>query len=129
MINSKKIGQLNQEIAELLKLKVKRPWGYFRQFCQNTSVTVKIIIVNPQEQLSLQSHKQRSEFWRVISGSGKAVIDNRVQEIANGDELIVPIGIKHRLIANLDGLEILEIAFGKFKEDDIIRYEDKYGRI
>lgn len=129
MINSKKVGQLNQEIAELLKLKVKRPWGYFLQFCQNTPVTVKIIVVNPQEQLSLQSHRQRSEFWRVISGSGKAVIDNRVQEIASGDELIVPIGIKHRLIASLDGLEILEIAFGEFKEDDIIRYEDKYERI
>jgi len=129
MINTKKIGQHNQEIAKLLKLKVKRPWGYFRQFCQNTPVTVKIIVINPQEQLSLQSHKQRSEFWRVISGSGKAVIDNRVQEIVSGDELVVPIGIKHRLIASPDGLEILEIAFGEFKEDDIIRYEDKYGRI
>ena len=129
MINTKKIGQHNQEIAKLLKLKVKRPWGYFRQFCQNTPVTVKIIVINPQEQLSLQSHKQRSEFWHVISGSGKAVIDNRVQEIVSGDELVVPIGIKHRLIASPDGLEILEIAFGEFKEDDIIRYEDKYGRI
>jgi mannose-6-phosphate isomerase-like protein (cupin superfamily) len=129
MINTKKIGQHNQGIAELLKLKVKRPWGYFRQFCQNTPVTVKIIVINPQEQLSLQSHKQRSEFWRVISGSGKAVIGNRVQEIVSGDELIVPIGIKHRLVASPDGLEILEIAFGEFKEDDIIRYEDKYERI
>jgi mannose-6-phosphate isomerase-like protein (cupin superfamily) len=129
MINSKEIERSKQEIAGLLKLKVERPWGYFRQFCQNEPVTVKIIVVNPQEQLSLQSHGQRSEFWRVVSGSGKAVIGNQLQNIVIGDELIIPVGTKHRLIAGADGLEILEIAFGEFKENDIIRYEDKYGRI
>lgn len=106
----------------------ERPWGYFRQFCSNTPVTVKIISIKPGEMLSLQSHKKREEFWRVITGSGTALIGDKQLEIKVADELLVPVTTKHRLAAGDLGLEILEISVGDFDENDIIRYEDKYQR-
>ncbi len=121
--------KLEPKISELLTLQEERPWGYFRQFCENSSVTVKLIIVKPSEILSLQSHTKRSEFWRVLEGSGQAEIDGKMQSLKIADELIVPVKTKHRLRAGINGLEILEISFGEFSENDIIRYEDKYGRI
>ena len=108
---------------------IERPWGYFRQFCQNTPVTVKILVIKPQEMISLQSHTKREEFWRIIAGHGMAEIDGRRQDIKIGDELSVPAGVKHRLTAGAPGLEIIEISSGEFAENDFTRYEDKYGRI
>ncbi len=107
----------------------KRPWGLFRRFTNNTLSTVKIIKVNPNEQLSLQSHTKRSEFWRVIKGGGVFEIneDKYIAEV--GFETEVPIGAKHRMKAGMLGMEVLEIAQGEFDEEDIIRYEDNYGRV
>lgn len=105
-----------------------RPWGSFRRFTNNTLSTVKIITVSPNEQLSLQSHKKRSEFWRVISGNGYFEIDENKYEVKAGDEHSVPIGAKHRIASGEEGLVILEIGLGDFDEEDITRYEDKYGR-
>jgi len=107
---------------------IERPWGYFRQFSKNTPTTVKIISVKPNEILSLQSHAQREEFWHVISGSGSAEIGADKREIKIGAELTVLLGVKHRLAAGASGLEVLEISYGNFSEEDIIHYEDKYGR-
>ena len=107
----------------------ERPWGYFRQFCQNTPVTVKIIGIKLKERFSLQSHAKREEFWRVIGGQGVAEIGDNRREIKTGEEMIVPPGVKHRLTAGATGLEIMEISSGDFDENDITRYEDKYGRI
>lgn len=106
----------------------QRPWGAFRQFTKNAPSTVKIITVNPNESLSLQSHASRSEFWHVISGAGTVEIDDEKHDAKKGDEFEVAIGAKHRLSASDEGLEILEIARGEFDEQDIIRYEDRYGR-
>lgn len=107
----------------------ERPWGSFRRFTDNTSSTVKIIKLKPNEMLSLQSHKKRSEFWRVISGSGTFEIDGKVYKVDKDSEYNVPIGSKHRMTSGEDGLEVLEIAEGEFNEEDIVRYEDKYGRV
>lgn len=108
---------------------VERPWGYFRQFSKNTPTTVKIVSVKPNEILSLQSHAKREEFWHAISGFGKAEIGNVWREIKTGDELDIPLGAKHRLAAGSSGLEVMEISYGDFDEEDITHYEDKYGRI
>ena len=108
---------------------VERPWGHFRQFTKNENSTVKIITVKPNEILSLQSHKNRSEFWHVISGSGTVQIEENKIEAFVGDEYEIPIGGKHRLSAGQDGIQVLEIALGNFDESDIIHYEDKYGRV
>src|SRR5680860_1414350 len=107
---------------------VERPWGYFRQFCENTPVTVKILVIKSNEILSLQSHVKREEFWRVIAGHGVAQIGDNQREIKVGDEMIILLETKHRLAAGALGLEVMEISFGDFAEDDIIRYEDKYDR-
>lgn len=106
----------------------ERPWGDFRQFTKNASSTVKLITVKPNESLSLQSHASRSEFWHVVSGSGIVEIDGVKSEAKKGDEFEVSVGMKHRLSAREEGIEILEIAQGEFDENDIVRFEDKYGR-
>ena len=107
---------------------VNRPWGNFRQFTLNQSSTVKIITVKPNEILSLQSHKHRAEFWRVISGSGAFEIGENKTEVKEGDEYTVEVGQKHRVSAGPEGMAFLEIALGEFDEEDITRFEDKYGR-
>ena len=107
----------------------ERPWGVFRQFTKNTPSTVKIITVKPNEELSLQSHAHRKEFWRVIRGDGIFEIHNKKYVVEVGSEQTVGVGDKHRIQAGSDGMEILEIALGDFDEQDIIRYEDKYGRV
>jgi mannose-1-phosphate guanylyltransferase/mannose-1-phosphate guanylyltransferase/mannose-6-phosphate isomerase len=108
---------------------VERPWGNFRQFTHNESSTVKIVTVKPNEILSLQSHKHRSEFWHVISGSGTVQIGEIKKDIVAGDEHEIKVGEKHRLGGGSKGIQVLEIAYGDFDESDIIHYEDKYGRV
>ena len=115
--------------SELDIYQEERPWGNFRQFVKNTPSTVKIITINPNEELSLQSHTKRSEFWKVIAGSGSYNIDGAKHAFTPGDEIFVSVGAKHRLISGPEGLSVLEIALGDFDEEDIERFEDKYGRI
>ncbi len=107
---------------------VERPWGNFRQFNLNSLVTVKIVTVKENEELSLQSHAKRAEFWRVIEGSGVVEIAGEKYNAEIGDEYDVPIGVKHRAMAGSSGLVFLEIDTGNFEENEEIRYEDKYGR-
>ncbi len=109
-------------------LTVKKPWGKFDQFTHNELSTVKIITVDPNEQLSLQSHTKRTEFWKVIGGSGEIEIDGTKHLAQKNEEYTVLANTKHRMTAGTEGLEILEIATGDFDEEDITRYEDKYGR-
>lgn len=109
----------------------ERPWGNFRQFTQNNPSTVKIITVKPGESLSLQSHEHRTEFWRVIKGQGVVEIDEAKHLAKEGDEFTVQAGSKHRVSVDSESPSdfiFLEIAFGEFDEQDIKRYEDKYGR-
>ena len=108
---------------------IERPWGNFRQFTHNETSTVKILTVKQDEILSLQSHKKREEFWHVISGSGWVEIDEVKTEAKVGDEFEIKLEQKHRLSAGKEGIEVLEIATGDFDEDDIVHYEDKYGRL
>jgi len=106
-----------------------RPWGTFRRFTLNTSSTVKILKVKPNEELSLQSHKKRSEFWHVISGSGFFELDDNKKSVKKGDELYIPKEAKHRISSTEEGIEVLEISFGIFDENDEVKYKDKYGRV
>ena len=107
----------------------ERPWGKFRKFTENTSSTVKIIEVKSNEELSLQSHTKRSEFWHVINGSGYFFVDGQEIAASKGTEQIISIGTKHKMKAGPLGMEVLEIGLGEFDEEDIVRYEDKYGRV
>lgn len=116
-------------MAMLNVFQIERPWGNFRQFTQNENTTVKIITVNPNESLSLQSHKKRSEFWHIISGNGIIEIGDTKKDAKVGGEYEIPIEVKHRLSAGDLGIVVLEVAIGEFDEEDIVHYEDKYGRV
>ncbi len=106
----------------------ERPWGEFVQFIKNTPATVKIITVKAGEAFSLQHHNNRSEFWRVIGGTGKITKGDEATETKTGDEHFINKGTNHRLEGGPDGISILEIALGDFDENDIVRLEDRYGR-
>ena len=106
----------------------ERPWGNFRQFTHNLPSTVKIITVSPNESLSLQSHEKRSEFWHVIRGDGIVEIDDLQYNAEEGGEYNIPVKSKHQIRAGSSGIAVLEISLGDFDENDILRFEDQYGR-
>jgi mannose-6-phosphate isomerase-like protein (cupin superfamily) len=106
-----------------------RPWGIFERFTQNEQSSVKIITVNAGEAFSLQKHANRSEFWRILAGSANIIVGDETQEGRAGDQFFIPKGVVHRAEAGSSGLQFLEIAFGDFDEKDIVRLEDRYGRI
>src|SRR5665811_377195 len=77
--------------------KEERPWGNFERFTLNEKSTVKIIIVKAGEEFSLQSHKHRDEFWRVLSGSGIITLDEEHHTINTGENFFSPVGHEHRM--------------------------------
>jgi mannose-6-phosphate isomerase-like protein (cupin superfamily) len=123
---------------EPIKSITKRPWGEFeilgRFFLDEpgskNEIIIKRISVNPGGKLSLQSHTQRSEQWNVVSGEGEFIIGEKKISVKAGDCAYVPQGEKHRMI-NSDNAKlfmVVEVSRGLFNEDDVIRYEDDYGR-
>ena len=110
----------------------ERPWGFYKTTVMNDYFQSKVISVNPRSQLSLQSHNHREEYWIVAHGTGIVQLDQSVIEVRCGSSIFIPKGCKHRL-KNTDDKETLiitEVQIGDyFGEDDIIRYEDIYGRI
>jgi len=107
----------------------KRPWGDFLEFIKNQRATVKILDIFPGEETSLQFHQKRDEFWYVIRGEAKTIVGNKEKTLKIGDHLYIKKGQKHRLINNsADIAAILEISFGKFKEEDEVIIKDKYHR-
>jgi mannose-6-phosphate isomerase-like protein (cupin superfamily) len=109
-------------------LVIEKPWGKEDQFTLNEISTVKILSVNKGGALSLQDHGHRSEFWRIISGHPRVTIADKIVVANPGDEFIIKELEMHQLEAPSDAVVVLEIAFGKFDEDDIVRIKDKYGR-
>lgn len=109
--------------------KVERPWGDFERFTLNEATTVKIITVRAGESFSLQTHEHRNEFWRVIKGSGTIRIGVKDTEACEGNTFFIPQSSAHRATADTEDLSLLEISFGDFDENDIVRLEDKYGRV
>jgi len=118
----------NKNMSLENKYTEERPWGNFERFTLNEKSTVKIITVKAGEAFSLQYHKEREEFWKVLSGEGVATIGNEKKEAKAGSEFFIPKGINHRMEGKGD-IVFLEIALGEFdEENDIVRVEDKYGR-
>jgi len=106
-----------------------RPWGQFEQFTHGDPSTVKILTINPHQAISLQYHKHRSEFWKIISGKAKITVGDNIYSAKIGDEFFITKGQNHRIQADDSIVKVLEISFGNFTEDDIVRLEDKYSRI
>ena len=106
----------------------ERPWGSFENFTLNENTTVKILRVTAGKRFSLQKHSKRSEYWKVIEGSGTAQSGDEIREVKVGDEINIEAGMLHRLAGGERGIAVLEISFGEFDEHDIERIEDDFGR-
>ena len=107
-----------------------RPWGTWEVLDCGNNFCVKKIVVTPQGCLSLQSHNYRSEHWIVISGKAIVTIDDKEICKVAGENVFIPVKTKHRIKNNgKQNLEFIEIQYGEIlDENDIIRYEDIYGR-
>lgn len=104
-----------------------RPWGNFTQYTHDVLSTVKVIEIIGGEILSLQLHHFRDELWVALDEGIVAEAAGQKHFLSPGETLFVPRETKHRLSASKTA-RVLEIAFGKFDENDIVRFEDKYGR-
>lgn len=104
-----------------------RPWGGFSIIYMTRGMWVKLISIKPGCRTSLQSHKLRSEYWICTSGSLTAIVGKKKIAMTKGDFVHVPIGRRHRIESTSGGV-LLELALGEPREDDIVRYEDDYGR-
>ncbi|MBA3790912.1 MAG: phosphomannose isomerase type II C-terminal cupin domain [Actinomycetota bacterium] len=111
-------------------VKVDKPWGRFEQYTHNLPCTVKIITVAPGGTLSRQFHHQRDELWVVLDPGAKVELGDEVFYPEQEEKLFIPRETVHRLSTEGDDpVRILEISFGEFDEEDIVRLEDVYGRI
>jgi mannose-6-phosphate isomerase-like protein (cupin superfamily) len=107
----------------------ERPWGKFERFTLNQRSTVKLIYVDSDKRLSLQYHNKRTEFWKVLKGPVIAQVGERVSIMEPGDTVMIKPKTVHRLEGGGTDAVVLEISFGKFEEDDIVRLQDDYKRI
>ena len=109
---------------------VHRPWGSFRSIHNGDRVQVKHITVKPGAQLSLQMHHHRAEHWVVVSGTAKVVRGNEEIVLHEDQSTYIPIGTPHRLEnPGKIMLHVIEVQSGSYLgEDDIVRFEDSYGR-
>ena len=108
-----------------------RPWGSFTSIEKGISWQVKKLEINPYSSISLQMHNHRSEHWIIVDGTAKVEINGNIMFLNKNESTYIPSGAKHRL-SNPDKnpLIIIEVQSGSYLgEDDIIRFEDNYGRI
>ncbi len=110
--------------------RVWRPWGSYDSVDSGPGFQVKRITVNPGAKLSLQKHAQRAEHWVVVSGVAKVTCDDRVFTLNENESTFIPLGAKHRLEnPGSEPLHIIEVQSGRYLgEDDIVRFDDVYGR-
>lgn len=108
-----------------------RPWGFYKSTLITKYSQSKIIFVSPLQELSLQKHSKREEHWVVGKGNGLVTIGETVKKATAGNYFFIPKGCLHRLknTSAKNNLIVLEVQLGAyFGEDDIVRYEDNYGR-
>ncbi|MFN8848185.1 MAG: mannose-1-phosphate guanylyltransferase/mannose-6-phosphate isomerase [Inhella sp.] len=113
-----------------LHRKVHRPWGWYDSIDAGERFQVKRILVKPGASLSLQMHHHRAEHWIVVSGTAEVTVGDQVLLLSENQSTYIPLGVKHRL-ANPGKLplELIEVQSGSYLgEDDIVRFEDTYGR-
>ena len=110
---------------------VFRPWGNYTSVEEDSRWQVKKIEVNPKASLSLQMHHHRAEHWIVVTGTAKVEIDDKDLLLAENQSVYIPIGSKHRLTnPGRIPLVLIEVQSGSYlNEDDIVRFDDKYGRV
>ncbi len=129
-----------RRIAELLReqnrdearihRRVEKPWGAYKVLDLGDQYQVKWLEVKPGQRLSYQSHEHRSEHWTVVIGTATVTLDDEVIEVPTGGHVYIPVRAKHRLEnRGKKILRVIEVQSGDYLgEDDIVRYEDDYGR-
>ena len=140
LVANKSSSQLIKQIVEdlsnmnfpesITNKKSYRPWGNYVSLVESDLWQVKRLEIKIGESISLQKHKYRSEHWVVVDGIADVEIDNNKSTLNLNESIFVPKGAKHRLSNKGDrNLVIIEIQIGDYLgEDDIIRYQDRYGR-
>ncbi|AOY95142.1 mannose-1-phosphate guanylyltransferase/mannose-6-phosphate isomerase [Cupriavidus sp. USMAA2-4] len=110
--------------------KVRRPWGCFDAIDRGERFQVKRIVVDPGASLSLQMHYHRAEHWVVVRGTARVTCGDTVSILSENQSTYIPIGTLHRLEnPGRTPLEIIEVQSGSYLgEDDIVRFDDNYGR-
>lgn len=106
-----------------------RPWGTWEILLEEPRYKVKRLELNPEGSISLQRHRERSEFWVIVSGKGCAIVGDRETMVTVESTVFVPLLAWHRLSnTGAEPLVIIETQIGSCDEKDIERKEDKYGR-
>ena len=120
-------GGFRESLAHNL---VHRPWGSYQSMLKEKRWQVKLIKVKPNSSLSLQMHHHRSEHWVVVKGTAKVEIDGDNKLLSENQSIYIPIGKSHRLTnPGKMTLELIEVQSGPYlEEDDIVRFDDNYGR-
>jgi mannose-1-phosphate guanylyltransferase len=110
---------------------VYRPWGKYDSIDNGTRYQVKRITVKPGEKLSIQMHHHRAEHWIVVSGTAKVTNGDNTFLVTENESTYIPIGVIHALEnPGQLPLEIIEVQSGSYLgEDDIVRFDDRYGRV
>jgi mannose-1-phosphate guanylyltransferase len=124
------LSELKDQAAEFHRT-VHRPWGSFSILEDADDCKVKRLIVKPGQVLSLQKHHRRAEHWTVIKGTAKVRIDEREFLLHANESTYIPVDTRHRLEnPGTEDIHLIEVQTGEyFGEDDIVRYEDIYGRV
>ncbi|QZX81524.1 mannose-1-phosphate guanylyltransferase/mannose-6-phosphate isomerase [Metapseudomonas otitidis] len=126
------VSQLNQQSRKehSLHRKVHRPWGWYDSIDEGERFKVKRIQVNPRASLSLQKHHHRAEHWIVVRGTAEITRGSEMLLLTENQSTYIPLGEVHRLTnVGSTPLEIIEVQSGSYLgEDDIVRFDDEYGR-
>ena len=110
--------------------KEERPWGRYYVIHDQENYKIKRIEVEPGQRLSYQFHEKRSETWVIVKGNGMVIIDEKQQNISEGETILIPKKSRHRIENISDNqLVFIEVQTGTyFGEDDIVRLSDDYNR-
>lgn len=120
----------SQRKEHLEHLRIHRPWGWYEGIDKGERFQVKRIMVKPGEKLSLQMHHHRAEHWVVVSGTAKVIVESKETLFTENQSTYIPLGKPHRLEnPGKIPLHLIEVQSGTYLgEDDIVRFEDSYGR-
>ncbi len=123
--------EINGDPAGTTHKTILRPWGKYTSIAEGPNWQVKKIIVKPGESLSLQLHTKRTEHWIIVNGIALVEIDGNKKTLKKNESTYIPLRSKHRLTnSGKEPLVLIEVQSGDYLgEDDILRFEDKYGRI